>query len=441
MINHLLFALIKNFSSHYLLLIMKNKTINQSKIDVLSQVVLFLTLASVGVKWIPLAKIGGITLEVSNVMQLILIFVFFPIYLKRSNFKFRMSFFMNFLLGFISLIALIVVCRSHSEASGILRLSVFSVMSSYVLVNIDARALLYSRLVVPLALGSFILVILISFHLADKSFVTSVFSYFKTFDRNEFLYGNFRPALNVFSGSSEIGKPVYLASNVNPISSVFALLFIISGALSFQYGWPMLFAALVSLFFVLLLFSLSAVLICAFCSLVFVLKYSRNIKLTFFKSIILFVFVFILVVISGPLISFGYSAIMDNGVSIGHRVLQYSLSIELINESPLWGPGYILIDGLQIHNLIIFSWISGGVLMFFGAVFIYLMLLYIMFEGIYISLFKDSPYIEHLLMATLPVVFLVRCSVGGAGGLPVGTASVAVALAILARKNIQSNLR
>jgi hypothetical protein len=419
---------------------MKNLSLNLAKADVFSQVLLFLALASAGVKWIPIINVSNIALEVSNIVQLMLIFLFFPILLKRNDFIFRSSFTFNYLLTFIFFMAVAIVYRSQSDAVGIVRLSLFSLLSSYVLVNIDPKALLNSKVVVPGALASFILLILISFYLADKSFLLSVYSYFITFDRSEFLYGSFRPALNAFNGPTEMAKAVYLASNINPISSVFALLFILSGALSFKFGWPMFICAIISLSFALLLFSLSAVLICALVSIVYIARYLRNIELTYPRLVIIFVVLAVTLIVSGPLISFGYSAVVDNAASNGHRIWQYAQSLQLLNETPFWGPGYILIDGHQIHNLFFFSWISGGVLMCLGAIGIYLMAFFIMFEGIYGALIKGSPKIEYLLMAALPILFLVRCSVGGAGGLPVGSASLAVALAVLARKNIHDML-
>lgn len=417
---------------------MKKTSPNLAREDFLSQVLLFLALASVGVKWIPVITIMGIPLEVSNIAQLMLIFLFFPILLKRNNYVFRSSILFNYLVSFSFIMALVIVYRSQSDAIGIVRLSLFSLLSSYVLVNIDPRALLNSKNIVPWALVSFVFLILISFHLADKSFLLSIYSYFITFDRHDFLYGSFRPALNAFSGAAEAGKAVYLASIVNPISSVFALLYILSGALSFKHGWPMFISAIVSLLFTILLFSLSAVLICALASLVFIGRFLRHVEFNSFKLVSFFVVLAIVLVVSGPLISFGYSAIIDNEASNGHRIWQYSQSLRLLNELPFWGPGYVLIDGHQIHNLFFFSWISGGILMCLAVVGIYLMLFILMFEGIYGVLFKGSQKIEYLLMATLPILFLVRCSVGGAGGLPVGSASIAVALAVLARKSIHS---
>ena len=57
---------------------MRNLHKSRSRADLLSSIILFLAISTIGIKWIPLVKFGGISLEISNIVQLLIIFVFFP---------------------------------------------------------------------------------------------------------------------------------------------------------------------------------------------------------------------------------------------------------------------------------------------------------------------------------------------------------------------------
>lgn len=413
---------------------------SKDKADFLSWITLFLALSTVGMKWIPLVKLGNVTLEISNIVQLLLIFVFFPIFLVRKNFSARSSMFMNFLLALIVIMTVTLFIRGDGYATGILRLSIFSLVSCYVLINIDSRALLSSKYLVPLALFSFIAIIIYSFYLAGVSFFLEVKNYLITQDRLQFVYGSIRPALNAFSSASQEGDLEYLASIINAIAGVFSLFFILCSALNYKYGKLMFLCAGVALFFVFVLFSLSAMLICVISGLIFTAYYFRHTNISVFKFLFGLALIPILAINFTPLFNFFYSAVLDNQVSAGHRVNQYINAAALLNESPIFGSGYVLIDGFQIHNLLVFTWVSGGFFLFFGVFIAYLIAVALMVEGIYGGLIGGSKRIEYLLMATLPVIFLVRCSVGGAGGLPAGSASVAIALALLAKRNLSGNM-
>jgi hypothetical protein len=407
--------------------------------DFLSLVTLFLAISTVGMKWIPLVKLGGITLEISNIVQLLMIFVFFPIFLVKKKLIAHSSTFMNLLLALIVLMTFVLFIRGDGYATGILRLSIFSLVSSYVLINIDSRALVLSKYLVPLALITFITVIIYSFYLAGVDFFLEVKNYLITQDRVQFVYGSIRPALNAFSAASKEGDLEYLASIINAIAGVFTLFFILSSALSNKHGNVMLISAAISLFFVFVLFSLSALLICVITGLIFIAHYIRHTNISIFKLLISLVVIPVLIINFTPLFNFVYSAILDNQVSTAHRVNQYMNAAELLNKSPFLGSGYVLIDGFQIHNLLVFTWVSGGVFLFFGVFVVYLIAIALIIEGIYGSLIEGSKRVEYLLMATLPVIFLIRCSVGGAGGLPAGSSSIAIALALLAKRNLMVN--
>lgn len=399
---------------------MRNLHKSRSRADLLSSIILFLAISTIGIKWIPLVKFGGISLEISNIVQLLIIFVFFPLIILKNNFRAHSSMFMNLLFSLVVLMTSVLIIRGDGGSIGILRLSIFSLISCYVLINIDRRALLSSKYLVPSALSVFVAVIVFSYYSAGISFFTEVRDYLVTQNRIQFVYGGVRPALNAFSSTSQDGGFEYLASIINAIAGVFALFFILSSALSYKYGKLMLLCSLVSLFFVFILFSLSALLICLLSGIIFIANYVRHTNISRSKVVATLIIFPVLALNFIPLVDFAYTALLDNQASADHRVNQYANAAALLNESPFFGSGYVLIDGFQIHNLLVFTWVSGGFFLFFGVFLGYIMAFTLMLEGIHGSLIKGSRRIEYLLMATLPIVFLIRCSVGGGGRITCG---------------------
>jgi hypothetical protein len=118
-------------------------------------------------------------------------------------------------------------------------------------------------------------------------------------------------------------------------------------------------------------------------------------------------------------------------------VIQYTQAFHLIGENVFLGKGYHEIDGNPIHNQLLFAWVSAGFAGFLLSFTLYILSFMLIIKGIYGAFLRSRYLPEYLMLATLPMLFVVRISVGGAGGLPSGAGVYAIGMAVVVERYLR----
>jgi hypothetical protein len=383
-----------------------------SKMKTTSAVSYFLLLAFCGAAWVPLA--AGI--ELSNVMAVVIFFV--GLACVRQGFVLPPIYFL--LLSALTWLYFMLALHNFGGEGQAIRSAAY-VLMALALAQLPQPDM---RRIITLSTAAFFGLIFVSSLLAGVGLISAIIDYLLTFNRASFIYQNIRPMLNGFSAADAD----YLASVMNTMASALAVLFIIA------ITHRAYVSAAATGIFVLILFSTSSLIPVI---LTLLLLGFRWIRASDFKIGPIIVVVAAIALI--PLIIDQASAylalnISEDGASRSARLNQYSAALEFINTSPMWGVGYVEINGQPIHNSTLFLWVSGGVVPAILMACVYGIVIWKLISSAILAMNGD---IRWVCVSGLLSLFLIRVSFGGGGGLPEATAMAAVAVALGLEKRLQ----
>ena len=280
------------------------------------------------------------------------------------------------------------------------------------------------RLSANIGTAVFVALLLVSSVLAGKNLPLGIYEYLVSLNRPAFVYGVIRPSLNSFAS----GDTEYLASVINTLASAFAVLFIVA-ATHRAY-----LAAVVSGVLIVILFSASALLAIFLTMVVLAIRWfvwsprKHGPALAFAAAAVM------APLLVEPALDYLALNLTADDASRAARVEQYYGALDYIDANPLWGEGIVRIGGHLIHNALLFSWVTAGIVpaILFAAA--YIIAIRLLLRAVPGAIFGDLRWCA---VVGLVCVFLIRISIGGGGGLPEATAMLALAIAISLERELR----
>lgn len=375
---------------------------------------LLLTFIGAPLTWVPVIPFSGSTFEIPNAISLACI-ALLPIVALRSIPRDYLPYLLVLWLFFyFSSMAL----NNTPEGYLVARKYVGSLALFWVVaILIQKTPYPIHRLGMAGVLG-LLIVMELSFILTGSDFFLALLDYVTSFNRNEFTYHKMRPAFNAFVPQS--GDLTYVASQINTVAN-FAILFGLFACIDQNDAkrrlifWPISVICFV-------IFSSSAVLtLVVYFVLSFVFQKRQLSTFQALGMIVLTAAVGILITsVSAQLAELAGSNITADERSRGARISQYVFALQAINQSPFIGLGYFEVDGYPVHNWLAFSWSNAGFLPAVIVVWIYAIAFMMAYR-----LAAAHPR-NAAIYLTVFFMFLLRTSVGGAGGIPAGPALFAL---------------
>ena len=134
---------------------------------------------------------------------------------------------------------------------------------------------------------------------------------------------------------------------------------------------------------------------------------------------------FFIVALNASLLAENASAVLEERLtfqdpSTAARIGQYRASLELIQERPFAGNGYVEFNGYVIHNLFLSAWVQGGLVAFVLATLFYGGLLAAWLSFLRMIVTRPQSWVLPVApewIAPLPMIPLVRMWSSGDGGL------------------------
>ena len=397
-----------------------------------TQVLVFIALATAGAVWIPLIRVGETVLELANVGDLLLIACACCFVLARRLLNAPLL--LNLIALLLFLLAAGFLLRGERGLGPVI-LSTPALLAAYALVNLEPLSARQLEAPTAFALAAFFGLFVISSIAAGTNLPDAVLRYVATLDRNAFVYSDLRPVWNAYASGEELE---YLASVINGVSAAFTLFFLLSATLATNGSRLMLLCAVISLGWVIVLFSASAILTCVLGISVLAARqiiqsgHRPTLSALWFPALAIVCLPF-----AGYVILFLDSNVASDTASWSSRLAQYRGAFDTIDARPLLGSGTVTVDGHKIHNLPLFSWSAAGFPSFLVAIAIYVCVSCIVLDGIAGSFRRGPVVAEYLIMSVLPILLVVRTLVGGAGGVPSGAAMTAIAVVLLVRRNLR----
>jgi hypothetical protein len=373
--------------------------------------------------WVPVLSRGGTDLELSNMVQLIFIVVL-PFAFVFSRRALPITLLFGLFISWSLIVLLALSLHGDSGGSGIvqqqLAQALFGWSLALCIANSDVRvdrAALVSLVVFLFALES-------SAIRAGGSIVLGSLDFVQTLNREYFVYWVLRPALNAFT--TQEADPVFLASEINNVANAIVLLacviFLRSPIAEPGGRRPLAWiVAGLALTLAFVIFSTSAVLIIAVFLLSSLLRSTAKLSPPV-RLLAVLMALGLLLAAYQPLRTFLVLNLEEDVSSREARVEQYEYAIGAINSRPFTGVGFSEAGGHVIHNWALFSWTTAGILAFLIVVAAYFVLV-----SVAILLMRAVPRSIPAILA-VTFLFLIRTSVGGAGGIPSGSSVLACSL-------------
>ncbi|MCV6595562.1 MAG: hypothetical protein OIF40_00570, partial [Mangrovicoccus sp.] len=401
----------------------------EARARLFSWLFIYTAVATVGAKWLVILRLGGMRLEMSNFGTLVLIGLLGLLIVMQRRFK--MPIVLNVLLILQLVLAACFIIRGDPPT--IVIMSIAATLGGYSIAN--ATSMRDSSPVFYGAVTFFGFFVLSSF-LAGVDLVGGFLEYLTSGNRDRFNYWIMRPIYNAFTSSSGGADAEFRTQLNNSVAGTCSLIYMLACAYALHGERRMIPVALFALLLVFALFSSSAVLTCLLSTFVFALYYLRHSKSVF--GLYLFFVVGILgVLVAGPIAAEYMSSNVDgDSYTRATRLRQYAGAFDYIDGNMLFGVGLIKVDGHVPHNFFLFAFSAVGLFGAFASGFILLYAICMSVIGAYGGLVKGIRQPEILIATCLPILFVIRCSVGGAGGLPAGGGMVSFALALVAWRGI-----
>lgn len=384
--------------------------------------------------WIPVLVRGDTILELPNVVQLAFILLLPGVLLfSRPAPLVHVVFLLLLAWSLVMLIALSL--HGSPGGSGYIQQQTSQALFGWSLALCIANGRVRINRVAIVALVIIFAALEFSAISAGSSALLGAFDFVTTLDRTTFVYRVLRPALNAFTNQE--GDIVYLASQVNNVANMIVVL----GCLAFFSGAEernigiRLFGntlALLALIFAFIMFSSSAVLVMAMFALVSAIHITLRLP-SHLRNLVLLAILTVTILLFQPVNRFLDANLSEDEASRSVRIEQAKAAFGAINESVLTGVGQFHVGANLIHNWMLFSWATAGIVAFLLVLAVYFMMAFIA-----VVLCKAAPKGTPTVVALL-TLFLVRTSVGGSGGIPSGPAVLAAALicGLIARHSVR----
>ncbi len=387
-----------------------------------------------GLKWVPIANVGGITLEISSFGALVLCIGLLVLTFIRTGRVYAPAI-LVVSIALVLFVGMSFAIRGQTAGINTALLAAAYTVAAIAVANSNptcVEKLNSSVFWACLVIG---VVIAASAAISSVNIYRGVFEWIVTLDRNAFVYQYFRPLINAFAPAETVD---YRASIINALSAGLTLLFIISAAKATAGSLAMLAIAFCCFCAVFVLGSSSALITCLPAGFLIGLAWLIRTRNFAAKFAVTGTVLAIAIALTGPfLLDFFGTIISDDVESRSARITQYSQAFHLIGENVILGKGWHEIDGNPIHNQLLFSWVSAGLLGFLLSFTLYVMSFVLMIKGAYGAFLRSRYLPEYLMLATLPMLFVVRISVGGAGGLPSGAGVYAIAVAVVVERYLR----
>lgn len=253
---------------------------------------------------------------------------------------------------------------------------------------------------------------------ANVNLIGGLLEYFATLNHDAVVYKTYRPIYNAFAAGANIE---YTASVGNSVSAGLTIFFIglishrIGGGRLGLSGWAAL--SIVGIFLITLFSSTAILVIALWIAIIGAARLSRRPAL-FIGLAYLVITLLVIASLAGvdpfALITAPLEA---DEKSRGFRLDQYSFALDLLGSNPIFGVGFVESGGFNIHNLPLFSWVSGGIIPLLMVLAIYFGLAKNAVSGI-IGAMSSKMTAQSAIMIGLPIMFAARTLFGGGGGLP-----------------------
>ena len=385
-----------------------------------------LTYAGLGLTtltWVPVLSGGGTDLELSNMVQLIFILIL-PFALVFSRRATPVTILFGLFVAWSLVMLLALSLHGNTGGTGVVRQQLAQALFGWSLALCIANSDVQVGRVGLVSLIVFLSALELSAISAGNSIVLGALDFVLTLNRDYFVYWVLRPALNAFT--NQVDDPVFLASEINNVAN--AMVFLV--CLIFFHdpdedpgqrrplAWVMAGLGLILGF---VIFSTSAVLVIA----VFLLSLLFRMTAKLSPSVRLLAILLILGVILAayqPLSTFMALNLADDEASREARVEQFAYAVEAIDSRLLTGVGFSETGGHVIHNWALFSWATAGL-----VAFLIVIAAYIVLGTVSVRLMRVVPRSAPAILA-VSTLFMIRTSVGGAGGIPSGASVLACAV-------------
>jgi hypothetical protein len=406
----------------------------------LNTLILSIALLTGGISWIPLFTLWGINIDVENFGRLITILML-PLLFINNRFKIRADAILVTLFLWIMWTAILMSVHTGTDGKEVIRMWMIETVFAYTILNCNFNSSTPLKVIAISSVFVLSTVFAISSYIAGVDLVGETLNYLITQDRIRFLYQTLRTTFNAFTPFvADINQ--YSTAVMNKIAASYSLLYTILIFLP-KSNYAIvnklnIVAVAFSVICIFLLFSSSSVLMFLFSTFLYVMLKLRQNKLGII--IILSVAIFLLssvaiVFIGDDIVSYiTYQIESDTGSREG-RVVQYIAAMKYIQESPIFGSGFVSFHGNSVHNWLLFSWMTGGIVSFILSLVVYFLiaLKIVTVKNRLVRLGKKNLDLAYFL-AALSFVFVIRTMVGGAGGVASGAGMVSFAIFMLLSK-------
>ncbi|WP_316365159.1 O-antigen ligase family protein [Candidatus Thiodiazotropha sp. CDECU1] len=406
----------------------------------MSTFILSIALLTGGISWVPIIVYWGINIDVDNLGRLFTI-AMLPLLIFQNGFKIRIDSILIVLFLWVVWTAVLMNARTGTDGIEIIRMWLVETVFAYTILNCNIKSIISLKVISILSVFVLSLVFVSSAYFAGIDLIGDTLNYILTQDRSHFLYYTLKSTFNAFSPFvTDIDE--YNSAVINKLAASYSLLYTVllfmPKSNSSIINKMNTVAIGLSTVFILLLFSTSSVLMFLFSTLIYAkLRLKQNkLGVIIIMAIIGFVLTSIIIVFAGSDIVdyILYQLDSDIGSRQG-RILQYTGALRYIQQSPIFGIGYVTFDGSAVHNWLLFSWIAGGIVSVLLSIIVYF-LITAKVVSIKNKISKYEKYNFDLiyLLTALSFIFFVRTMVGGAGGVASGAGMFALAIFLLLSK-------
>ncbi|WP_157577767.1 O-antigen ligase family protein [Roseivivax halodurans] len=385
-------------------------------------------LGTVGAKWLVVVTLAGKSLELSNIGLLFSLGIFGCWVLPERGF--RSIPVLNVLL--LLLLLLLGGLMIRGDPIDIVVMSIAHVLGAYAVATI---ARVDGRISV---LGGFLGIfgfLALSVMISGVDVLFGVLDYLRTLDRDRFAFQVLRPIYNAFvtDNTDEITVQIN-----NALCAAFVLIYMIAGSHAVLGNRMMALVCVLCLAMVFTIFSSSAVLAAAASTLIF--GFVAVMRVRGFWQIYVLVGLTLLggMALAGGISEYLVANVADDTGSRDQRIEQYTAALDLMDRHIWLGTGYVEVSGHSIHNFFLFSFVSVGVAGGVLSLAVFVLAAGLSLKGCRLLLTEREVTPPMVMLACLPILFVLRSLVGGAGGLPTGPGILALGFALAALRQLQS---
>jgi O-antigen ligase len=399
----------------------------------ISNLILLIVMITVGICWIPVTNIMGVVIDVENVGRLFAILLL-PLLLFLNKFKVRTDAITIVLLLWIVWTAILMNLHTGNDGMAVMRMWLVEVLFAITILNCNIISINSLRLITIISVFSLTLIFAYSAYSVGIDLISETLKYIVTQNRAHFLYVTLKGTFNAFAPYADEYKTVVINKVAATFSLYYCILLLIPKAKSSLINKLNIVALSISALFIVLLFSSSGVLILLLATLLYAVKVLKENRTEGVIIIVItgLVFVSVLAVIAGSdIIDYVMFQVDSDTDSRAGRVTQYTGALSYIMKHPILGVGYVTFSGAPVHNWILFSWVSAGVVSVLLAMIVYLLIIKKLLSKNANKIFFNNESISLVyLMMALAFMFLIRSLVGGGGGVVSGASMLALALVL-----------